>query len=184
MSNGLGAGLFGLTLLAMLVGLALLGVLGTIVSYVFHRQTDRIPLVLRYLLVLIGVSVLGVAGFGVLVMYDEAPIIAGLFTSIALLPLLTVSIYLARTSELLHLDVGAITVMAWGPSFLLGVAVALGAMSGINSVFDLTPLESRQMGVAWISFAIGGIFIVFGMITLSMLLRRVLESTTGTREST
>lgn len=183
MSNGLGAGFFALTLLAVLGGLALLGLLGAIVSYVFHRQTDRTPLLLRYLLVLIGVGALGVAGFGVLIMYDEAPIVAGMFTSIALLPFLIVSVYLARTTQLLRVDVGATAVMAWSPSFLLGMAAAFGALSGINSVFNLTPVESRQLGIAWLAFAIGGIVIIFGMISLSKWLRRVVGSKTGTRES-
>lgn len=71
MSNGLGAGFFAITLLVVLAGMAILVVLTMIASAVYHRRTGHIPMLFRYLLVVICAGVLGVTGFGILLLYDE-----------------------------------------------------------------------------------------------------------------
>lgn len=182
MSNGLGTGFFALTLLAVLAGLAILVVVTTIASAVYHRRTNYTPTPVRYLLGVLCVGVLGVAGFGVLVLYDEAPAAAWLFASFVVGPFLVVGSYLVRTTGLSRFDVITTTVMAWGIPFFLGVAVALGSLNGITSVFDLAPAESREMGVAWIAAAIGGVTIVLSMIPIGNSLSTVLYSETASRK--
>lgn len=179
MSNGLGAGFFAITLLAILAGLAILVILTTIAIALYHRRANYTPMWFRYLLVVLCAGVLGVAGVGILVLYDEAPAAAWVFTSFVGGPFLVVSIYLLRTTESSRFDVVVTTVMAWGVPFFIGVFVALGALYGINSVFDLAPAESRQMGVAWIAAAGGGITIVGSMIPIGNRLRKVLYSKTA-----
>jgi len=182
MSNGLGAGFFAITLLAVLAGLATLVVLAMIVSAVSHRRIGHTPTLLRYLLVLLCVGVLGVAGFGILFVYDETPAIAWLLTSIVVVPFLVVSVYLARSTGLSRFDVMTTTAMAWGVPFFLGVGVAVGVVNGIESVFDLAPAESRQMGVAWIAAAVGGLTTILGMIPIGNRLGRMVDSATTARE--
>lgn len=175
MSNGLGAGFFAITLLAVLAGLALLVVLSTGVSWVWYRRAGRVPAPLRYLLVAVGVGVLGVAGFGVLVLFDEAPAVAGLFALLVVVPLLVAGGYLERTTGLGRLDVAATTVMAWGLPFLLGVVVVFGVTTGLSSAFDLAPAEFRRLGVAWAGAAVGGITVVLAMIPLGTRLGAVVR---------
>lgn len=181
MSNGLGAGFFALTILAVLAGLAILVTIATVASAVYHRRTGQMPTPLRYLLVVICLGVLGVAGFGILVLFDEAPAAAWLVGSIVVVPLLVVGAYLDRTTGFSRIEVVTTTVMAWGVPFLLGVVVVFGVTNGIGSVFDLAPAESRQLGVPWIAATVGGLAIILGMLPLGNRLGRMLHSATGVR---
>lgn len=178
MSNGLGAGFFAITLLAVLAGLASFVIVTTIASAVYHRRTGNIPMGVRYLFGVICVGVLGATGFGILLLSDEAPAVAWLFTSIVILPFLIVSGYLAHTTGLSRLDILTTTVMAWGIPFFLGVIVTFGAMNGIESVFNLAPAASRQSGVAWIAATTGGLTIILSMILISDRLGRMVQSVT------
>lgn len=114
MSNGLGAGFVALTLLVLLVGLAVLALLVTAASIGFHRRRGRVPTVARYLLVGIGITGICVAGFGILLLLDEAPAAAWVFTSLVLAPLLLVGIYLAQSTGFSPVQLSTATVMAWG----------------------------------------------------------------------
>jgi hypothetical protein len=182
MSNGLGAGFFAISLLAVLAGLAILAILATIAATVLHRRTGRVPTLLRYLLGAICLCVLGVAGFGILLLSDEAPAVAGLFVTIVVIPFLLGGVYFERTTEGTRLAVISTTVMAWGLPFFLGVAVAFGVLNGISSVLDLAPAESRQLGIAWITGAAGGTAILLGMIPIGTRLGGMVRSATGTRD--
>lgn len=164
MSNGLGAGFGALTLLAALAGLSLLVALGAGVSYVLYRRTGRVPRPLRLPLVAVGVVVVGVAGFGVLALHDEAPPVAGLFVATVLAPFLVVGGYLLRTTESPLVDVAATTVLAWGLLFLPGVAVVIGVTVGASDVFGLAAAESQRLGVPWVASTIGGGTVVLGML--------------------
>lgn len=176
MSNGFGAGFFAISLLAVLGVLALLDVLVTAGWYVYQRRTgDRLPL-LRYLAAVVLAGVLAVAGFGVLVLYDEAASLAWLVASTTLLPLFVVGVFLDRTTALARLDVVAATVLAWGPAFVPGILVVFGARSGIDAVLGLTIGESRRLGVAWIAAAVGGLVVVLGMLALSSRLVGLLDA--------
>jgi hypothetical protein len=182
MSNGLGAGLFAITLLTVLAGLALLVVMATVAAAVFDRRSGRVPMGLRYLHVAICAGVFGVAVFAVLALYDEAPVAAGLFTAIVVVPCLLVSGYLARSTDLARLDVVAATVMAWAIAFFVGVGVSLGITTGMETVLDLAPAESRQLGVAWVAAASGGLVVVLAMIPLGTRLGRLLVPASRARE--
>jgi hypothetical protein len=149
---------------------------------VYRRRTGSVPSPFRYLLVAIGVGVLGVAGFGVLVLYDEGPVAAWLLASIVLLPLFLVGVYLARTTALSRVDVLATTVMVWGVPFFLGVGVAMGVMTGLDSVLDLAPAESRRLGTAWIAAAVAGLVVTLSMITIGSRFGRELPGMTAARE--
>ncbi len=179
MTNGLGTGLFAVTLLGLLAGLALLTVLAAIAVALFARRTGRVPPSLRYLLAAICVGVLGVAGFGILVLFDEAPAAAALFASLAAVPVILAAVYFERTTGGTRLDAVGTTAMAWGGSFFLGVVVALGANTWINAAFDLAPAESRQLGVVWIATAVAGITVVLGTVLVGTRIGGWLRSGTG-----
>jgi hypothetical protein len=181
MSNGLGSGFFGLTLLAVLVGLALVGVLATGVAYATHRRGSPMPAPLRYLFPAVGAGVLGVTGFAVLVMFDEAPALAGLFTLVAFAPFVIVGGYLARTTDLGRVKVFTLTTMAWGLPFLLGVFVAFGSMNGLTSALGVSPAGSEDL--AWVASAIGGLTIVVGMLLLKTRLEAVVRVANGPHEA-
>ncbi|PSP80065.1 hypothetical protein BRC81_02385 [Halobacteriales archaeon QS_1_68_20] len=182
MTNGLGTGFFAITLLAVLAGLALLGVAATAVAAAFYRRSGRISTRIRYPFVALLVAVLGVAGFGILVLFDEAPTAAGLFAGIVALPFLLVAVYLDRTTALSNLDVAAATVVAWGPAFLLGVVVVFGANAGTVAAFDLAPAEARRLRVAWIASAAGGVAVVLGMVSIANQVVGLLDPGASTRE--
>lgn len=174
MTNGLGAGLFALTLLAVIAALAVLAVAATVAAGICYRKSGFVPMPLRYLHVAIAVGVFGVAGFAVLVLYDEAPLAAGLFTSVVVVPFLLVSASLARSTDVARLDIIVATVMAWGIPFVLGLGVSVAVMTGLESLLDLAPAESRQVGVAWVAAASGGFVIVLGMLPLAPRLGQLL----------
>lgn len=181
MTNGFGAGFFAISLLAVLIGLALVAVLATLTAYWFHRETGRLPRLFHYLPNVIGVAVLASAGFGVLVLYDEAASLAALFASVALFPLLVVGGYLRRTSEASRREVVSTTVMVWGPTFLVGVVVVFGVTMGLQSVLGFAPGESRQFGLAWLAAGSGGLVIVVGMLLLGPRFGRLLGSGSASR---
>lgn len=124
-------------------------------------------------------GVLGVAGFGIGVLYDEAPAAAGVFVLLVGGPYTTASVYLAHRTELSRLDIITTTVMAWGGPFLLGVIITFGALTGIDSMFELAPAESRQLGVPWIAATTGGSAIILGMIPIGNRLARMVGPDTA-----
>jgi len=77
----------------------------------FTGRTGRVPAPLRYLFAALFVCVLGVTGFGVLLLYDGASALAGLVAVTVLVPFLVVSVYLERTTELARVDVIVAAVM-------------------------------------------------------------------------
>jgi hypothetical protein len=162
MTNGLGAGFAALTMLAVLGGLALLALLTTVASWALHLRTGRVPAPVRHLLVLVGVAVLGIGGFALVAFADEAPLLSGLFTALVVVPLLVAAGFLARTTDLAPLDVGAVTVMAWALPFLLGVVVTFGTTTGVRSALGITSTQARQMGVRSVAAAIAGLVVVLG----------------------
>jgi hypothetical protein len=181
MSNGFGAGFFAITLLAVLASLAAFLIIATVASVIYHRRTGQAPTLLRYLFVVIWLGVLGVSGFGVLLLFDEAPAAAWSVTSLVVVPLLAVGVYLARMSRLSPIGVITTTVMAWGVLFLLGVVIVFGVANGIDSVVGLAPAESRQLGVPWIAATAGGLTVTVGMVILGDRFGRMIHSTTSVR---
>lgn len=141
MSNGFGAAFFGLTLFAVLLAIAGLLVVTTGVTvYWRHRQ---VPAPVQYGVVgLMGVVVV-VAGFGIVVLADEAPPLAVLVGTIVILPLVLVA-GRARWSGAPWVTVGAISGMAWSLPFLVGVGllfvlqtntdVSTAGMTGLASI--------------------------------------------------
>lgn len=181
MSNGLGAGFFAITLLAVLAGLAVLITLLTVISIVFTRRRGHSPRLLGYLTVIVGIAVVAVAGFGILVLVDEAPAAAYLITLIVGIPLIVEYLYLVRRTSLPRCEAYTATLMAWCVPFFLGVIAVFAVMNGIESVFELAPAESRQLGVAWIAATIGGFVVILSMIPISNHLIDTLRWAEGSR---
>lgn len=182
MSNGLGAGFAALTLLAALGGLAIVSLLATVAAAVLVRRTGRLPGPLRYVFAALGVAVLGVTGFGVLALYDEAPAAAGLFLLLGLLPPPCVGLYLHGRLAVSALDLVATTVMAWAAPFLVGVAVAFGSMSALSTLFDVPPGGASGTSVPWIASALGGVVVALGAGVLGPRLVDVARSSTVLRD--
>jgi hypothetical protein len=178
MSMGFGAGFFVLTLGALLAGLARIVLLGTIAIVAFNHRVGRVSSRLLYRSIVSGIGILGLALFGVVVMYDEAPMAAWLLASLAVLPLLVWGTHLWRTSELSNLDVITTIVIAWSLPFFFGVAVFFGVTQGIQSVLDLAPVEFRQLRVGWIAVAFAALNTIIGMAPLVSRVRTWLPAAT------
>jgi len=176
MSNGLGAGFFGLTLLAILLGLAAVLTLALVGVVGFRRRIGTVPQLLKYVSIAVLGGVLVVAGFGVLAMYDEAVLLAVLFLVIVFVPLTVVGIYLHQTTELTRVDVLVTTGLAWSVPFVIGVGVTFGLTIGVSSTFDLAPAESQRLGVVWIAMLVGGAVIVTGSVLLGRYLSQSFPS--------
>ena len=177
MSNGLGAGFFGVTLLAVLLGLAAVLTLALVGVVGFRRRTGSVPNLLKYVSIAVLGGVLLVAGFGVLAMYDEAVLLAVLFLAIVFVPLAAVGIYLHYMTELTWLDALVTTGLAWSLPFVIGVGVTFGLTIGVSSVLDLAPTESQRLGVVWIAMIVGGAVVVLGSVLLGKHLSQSLSAT-------
>lgn len=174
-SNGLGAGFAGLTLLAVLLGLATLLALVLAGVVLIRRRSGAIPRLLTYVSGGLGLGVLLVAGFGVLALYDEAPPLAALFVAVVVLPLAAVGIFLRRTTELTPLDSLATAGWAWSLPFVVGVVITVGLPVAVRSGFDLAPVESQRLGLVWIATTVGGLVVVVGSLVLGKLTGTLLQ---------
>lgn len=166
MSNGLGASFGGLMLLAVLSVMAgLLGLFGAGVI-VSRSRSKRVASRLRYPSVALVLGVVLVAGFAVVALFDEAALLAAVFVAIVIVPLGAVGFYLNRLTESPTVDIIATAGVAWSIPFLIGLVVTFGTPNVINSVFDLSPGESQQLGVYWGATALGAIVVMSGTLWL------------------
>lgn len=152
-----------LAVLSGMAGLLGLSLAGVVVS---RRRTGTVPSSLRYLPGAVVVGVILVAGFAVAALFDEVATLAAVFFATVLVPLGVVGIYLHRVTELPRRDTVATAGLAWSIPFLIGLAVTFGAPNVINRVFDLAPAESQQLGLYWMSTALGAIVVVLGALRL------------------
>lgn len=159
MSNGLGAGFAGLTLLAVLAAVAILAGLAAATGYTLRSRRGRGRDAVRVVLVGLGVVAVGVSGFGVLAFADEAALVAWLLSWLTLLPLLLAAGARVRAMGLSPATAFAATVAAWAPAFLAGLAVTVGATSAINAALGL-PGASQGTGVRWVAAAVGGLVVL------------------------
>ena len=166
MSNGLGAGFFALTLLTVLAGLAGLSCVAALAVTGWHRRRGVVPNAIRYLLAALGVGIVGLGGFGVLVLIDESFRAAWLFVALDLAPFLVAGGYLRHRQDASRTAGIAATTGAWGGPFLLGLAVAFGVLAGAQSAFALAPVESRELRVAEFAFTVGGVAVAAGTVAL------------------
>lgn len=176
MATGFGAAFGGLLLVAVLSGLA--GLLGLVFAgaLVARKRLGTVP---RRVWSLSGALVLGVilvAGFAVVALVDEAPILAVVFFGTVFVPLGAVGIYLSRVPEVPpHETVGAAG-LAWSLPFLVGGAVTFGLPIVINSVGGPAPAAARQLGVYWLATALGASVVVLGALRLSKYISQTLYS--------
>lgn len=177
MSNGLGAGFFGLALLAALLGLAGLLVLTMIGVAGFRQRSGIVSGLLEYVSILLLFGVVGVAGFGVLAMYDEASLFALLFLTAVFVPLAATGGYLARTTTVGLRDGVATTGLAWSFPFLIGVSVTVGLILTASSLLDLPPASSQQRGVVSTATVVGGAVATVGSIYVGRRLSQPVSET-------
>lgn len=166
MSNGLGAGFAGVTLLAVLLGLAVLLAACLAGVFVFHRQRGSVPDLLSYVSVALLGAVMVVAGFGVVALYDEAPPLAVLFVAIVFLPIAAVGGFLRLRTELRPIDTLATAGVAWSLPFVVGVAVTFGLTTGLGSALDVPPAGAQRRALVWVATAMGGLVVGTGSILL------------------
>lgn len=166
MSNGLGAGFAGLTLMAVLLGLAAILTLSLVGVFLFQRRNGSVPNLLKYLSVSVLLGVVLVAGFAVAALYDEAARLTAVFFVVVWMPLIAVAFYLNRSTELHWLDTVAVTGLAWSLPFIVGVFVVFGLTIGVSQVLGWTSVQSQQMGLTTIATIVGGIVVMAGAIFL------------------
>lgn len=176
MSNGLGAGLFALSIVAALAGLAAVLALVAAAAVALHRRTGRVPAPVRYLAVAALAVVVAVAGFGVLALPDEVPVAAGLLVVAVPLPLAVAGYLVRRATALGPLDVLAAAALAWSLPYLAGVAVFLGVVVGADATLGLAPVESRRLGLPWVAVAVAGLAAIAGAALLGDRVAGVLAS--------
>lgn len=179
MTNGLGAGFAALSLVGLLAGLALLLCLATAGALVLSRRTGRTPRLLGFLALGVLVGVVGVAGFGVLALSDEAPLVAGILLVTVFLPLAVTGGRVRRATGAAWLDVLATTAMAWALPFLVGVGVLLGTWPVAAFVLGLTPGTSQQSVVGWVAATAAGVVVVAGTLSLGSRLGTVPDGDVG-----
>lgn len=167
MTDGFGAGFFVLALLVALGGTALVLALLAVVAVVVRRRTGRVPTLLRYLAVAVLAGVVVIAGFGVLALYDEAPVGAGLLVAVVLVPLAAATVRGRRATDLGPLDVLAATALAWGFPCLAGVVLFFALDLGVAAALDLAPAEAGRLAVSWAAVAGSGLAAVAGTVLLA-----------------
>lgn len=175
MSGGFGAGFFTLTLLAVLAGLAALLGVSALLAMVLRDRSDGGPAWISPLAVGLLVVVVGVAGFGVLVLFDESAVGAGLVVAVVFAPLLSVGLrHRPWTGGWRHRL--ATAGLAWSLPYLLGVVAFVGLNVVIPRSFDLAPGEARSVGVGWIAVVGAGVVVIVGAVGLSDRVAHVLPN--------
>lgn len=176
MSDGLGAGFAGLTLLAVLLGLAALLALCLVGVFASRRRTDRDPRSITFLSVAVLGVVIVVAGFGVAALYDEAPPLAVLLLAVVFLPLTAVGAYVRLTTDLQPTDTLATAGVAWSLPFVVGTAVTFGLSIGLGSVLELPPADPQRRALVWIATTVGAVVVVTGSIILARTVSKSLSA--------
>lgn len=161
MSGGLGAGFATLTMLVVLAGLAaLLGAVG-IAAVGLERRAGRVPGWLRSVPAVLLVPVVAVGGFGVLALYDEAVVAAGLFLAVVIVPL-GIEVGTGRRVGRSWLETFAIAGVSWCLPYLFGALAFFAVTIGAAELLELSPAATRGMGVAWVAMATSGVIVVVG----------------------
>lgn len=106
-----------------------------------------------------------VAGFGLLALYDEAPVGAGLIVALVFVPLAAASVRGWQVDREWP-DVLAGVAMAWSLPFILGLATFLAVNVGVIEAFQLAGGEARALGVVWIAGAGGALVTSIGSVWL------------------
>jgi hypothetical protein len=175
-SNGLGAAIAGLTLLAVLLGLTTLLALFLGGVVVVRRHNRSVPPVLKYASAGVVLMAIAVAGFAVVALYDEAAALAGLFVVIVLLPLAIGGGYLQRRTEVTRVDLLSTIGLAWSLPFIFGVFVIFGITAGVGSELGLATTAAQQESLAQLATPIGGAIVVAGAVILSPRVSRLVSS--------
>lgn len=165
--DGFGAGFFALALLAVLAGIAVLLGLVAVAGFLARRRSGRVPRVLAYGSVVLLLPVVAIGGFGVLALFDEASVLAGLFAAVVVAPLVVGLGWLRRTGGRSWLFDLAATGHAWSLPYLVGLAAFVGITIGVNEGLGLAPAQSRSLGVGWYAAAGAGILAVAGSVWLA-----------------
>lgn len=176
MSNGLGAGFTGLTLLAVLLGLSTLLVLFLGGVVVVRKRNRAVPPVLTYASVGVLLAVIAVAGFAVVALYDEAASLAGLFVALVLLPLALVGGYLRRQTEVTRVNLLSTIGFAWSLPFILGVFIVFGITAGVGSELGFASTTPQQESLARLATLLGGISVLAGTFLLSSRISRLVST--------
>lgn len=167
MTSSFGAGFLALSVLVALAVLAVLLALLGVAAVALRRRIGRVPALLRYLAVAALTVGVGVAGFGVLALLDEAPVAAGLVLATVFAPLGVAGLRLHRTTDLRPLEVLAATAMAWGLPFVVGAVLFFALDLGVAAALDLAPAESGRLWVSWAAVAGSGLAAVGGTAVLA-----------------
>lgn len=166
MTGSFGAGFFTLTLLAVLAGLAALLGVSVLAAIALGDRSDGVPAWVSTPAAGLLVAVVGVAGFGVLVLFDEAPFGAGLLVGLVLVPL-AAAVGRGWRARRRWLDVISGAAMAWSLPYLLGLAVFLAINVGVIEAFQLAGGEVRALGLHWIGAAGGAVVALAGTVWLT-----------------
>lgn len=146
--DGLGAGFFGLT---TLVVIWCLSILIALVGFVSSRRPS---MALRYGIAGLFATVVVVAAFSVLMVYDAAGGLTSVYVFTVFLP---VVIVVGATYDGEWLDTLITTAIAWAIPFTVGVWVTVFTPRFMRWAFGLSPLESQR--TAWIGALVVGIAI-------------------------
>lgn len=175
MTNGFGAGFATLGILAVIAGVAALLGLLTAGLAVTARRPGRLPGAVRYAAVGLLVAAVGLGGFGVVALLDEAAFGAVLFGLLVFLPL-AVPVARGWRAGRGWIDVLAVAALAWSGPFLLGFGVFLVLTVGVIETFQLAGGEVRALGLTWLAAGGGGAVAVIGTALLDERLARWLRN--------
>lgn len=162
MSGSFGAGFFTLTLMAVLAGLA--GLLG-LIALASRRRAGQVPTLVRSIAMAGLVGVVLVGGLGVLALYDDATVGAGLIVALVFVPLAAASVRGWQVDQGWS-DVLAGVAMAWSLPFILGLATFLAVNVDVIEAFQLAGGEARALGLVWIAGAGGALVTSIGSVWL------------------
>lgn len=153
-----GAGFALLSLLLVLGGLAAVALLAGAVALGYRRYTGESPPEAgRYPLVLLLVAAVGVAGFGIVALVDEAPIGSGLLLAGVAVPLVASVATLRWRNGRSWPSVGAIATVAWSAGYLLGLAAFAGIVATVPAALDIPQGSARTANVAWVAVGVTGV---------------------------
>lgn len=179
MSNGLGAGFALLTILAVLLGVAVLLGLLTAGAVALERRSGTRPAPIRYVAAGLLAVALVVAGFGAVALADEALVGAALLVALVFVPLAGAGAIVRRAGHPDRLALTATTAMAWGGAYIFGIAVLAGLVVGLEPALGLAPGEARQVGLPWLETAVAGLAALAVALALASGLPRLVPTVPG-----
>lgn len=136
MTDAIGAAFLSITLVLILGGLAAGGIVGAVVTVLWHGRRGATPTALQYLVAVLALVMVVVSVWGVVVIGEPAPQAGTLFAMTTFVPLILGVGYGRLTADGGWLAQIATATIGWSLAFVPGFALAIGLLRVLRDVLE------------------------------------------------